>query len=704
MTDGTPVPDRGGKRPRPEEESRRRRAGDRPSLGEMYAREVNRPAVLPDMLGSIGDQYTSWIAEDAAERERNPWDGNVAYDDGHPGGAGFDELRDDPTTFMPSRKALREVKEGYTRPDSLSPADAEISVPIPVPRPAERPALEDLPPEDVTRADLRRAQDPEPEAPAAPRPSTSTATLGRASALMAAGTLVSRVLGMLRASLQVAAIGTGLSANVWSTANTLPNIIYLLLAGGVINAVLVPQITKSLRHADGGKAYTDRLLTLAMTLLVGVTVVFVAAAPIVYRLYDSSASGARLELGTTFALICLPQILFYGLYALFGQVLNARGRFGWFMWSPALANVIAIAGLVAFLASTDGFGRDGPTPEVWDSSMVWMLAGSATLGIVVQAVCLIIPLWRDGYRYSPSFQWRGVGLGSASKVAMWAFAAVILQQIGLLITTNVLNTQGNNDPGKNAQEQGFLLFMLPHSLVTVSLVTALFTAMARAANVRNHALVRRDLRQGLRLTAVATVPCTVGAFVLGYPLVGTLFGQEQQWKIGSFMIPMMLGLSAFGLCVLVQRVFYAYEDARTPFRMQVWCTAVAAVITLGCLFIPDHYVGIGIGLSLTISNLVQGLLGFRWLQKTVGRVMIHDVVRTYVRLLVASLFAAAVTLPLVIGVDVVLDGRLESMVALVLGSPLFLLVYVYLSRRLHVREIDDLVNPITRRLGRLARR
>ena len=669
---------------------------DRPSLGQMYAREVRRPAVIPEMPGSIGDQYSSWIAEDVAERERNPWDGQVAYDDGSPTGAAPDVWQDDPTEFMPSRKALREVREGYDRPAPADPADAEISIPIPIGRQSDSaPGATRVPEAEADdRADDKRAP-------------TSTASLGKASALMASGTLVSRVLGMIRASLQVAAISaTGDAANVWSTANTLPNIIYLLLAGGVINAVLVPQITKSLRHADGGKAYTDRLLTLAMTLLVIVTVVFVAAAPLVYRMYDSQASSGsdRLQLGTTFALICLPQILFYGLYALFGQVLNARGRFGWFMWSPALANVIAIAGLVAFMVTTPSYGTHGPPLDEWDGRMIALLAGSATLGIAVQGVCLMWPLWRDGYRYTPSFRWRGVGLGSASKVAMWAFAAVILQQIGLLITTNVLNTQSNGEPGKASQEQGFLLFMLPHSLVTVSLVTALFTAMARAANVRNHALVRRDLRQGLRLTAVATVPCTVGAFVLGYPLVGSLFGVSQQWAIGSFMISMMLGLSAFGLCVLVQRVFYAYEDAKTPFKMQVVCTVVAAVITLGCLFIPDHYMGVGIGLSLTLSNLAQGLIGFRWLQRKVGRVMIHDVVRTYVRLLVASLIAGAVTVPVVLVCNLLLSGRLGAMAALVLGGGLFLVVYVYFSRRLHVREIDDLVGPITRRLGRLARR
>ncbi|AKU18573.1 hypothetical protein VV02_02485 [Luteipulveratus mongoliensis] len=521
---------------------------------------------------------------------------------------------------------------------------------------------------------------------------------------MASGTLVSRVLGMLRASLQVAAISTGLSANIWSTANTLPNIIYLLLAGGVINAVLVPQITKSLKHADGGKAYTDRLLTLAMSLLIIVTVVFVVCAPLIYHLYDHQASGDRLELGTTFALICLPQILFYGIYALFGQVLNARGQFGWFMWSPALANVIAIAGLVAFLVTVPNYGDDGPPVGVWDTKMIWLLAGSATIGIMVQALCLVIPLWRGGYRYTPDFKWRGVGLGSASKVALWAFAAVILQQLGLLLTTNVLNTQPNGEPGKAAQEPAFLLFMLPHSLVTVSLVTALFTAMARAANVRNHALVRRDLRHGLRLTAVATVPCTVGAFILGFPLVGALFGSGKEWAIGSFMVAMMLGLAPFGLCVLVQRVFYAYEDAKTPFKMQLVCTAIAAVITLGCLFLPNKYMGVGIGLSLTISNLVQGVIGFRWLQGKVGRIMIQDVVQTYVRLFVAALIAGVVTLPLVLGVELVSSGRIGAIAALVLGGSLFLVIYVFFGRRFHVREIEDLVAPVTRRVGRLARR
>lgn len=531
-----------------------------------------------------------------------------------------------------------------------------------------------------------------------PPPSTTAKTeagLGRSSLVMASGTLVSRLLGFLRGSLQAAAIGATTNAgNAWSTANTLPNIIYLILAGGVINAVLVPQITKSLRHEDGGKGYTDRLLTLAFTILTVLTVVCLLAAPLLYRLYDLDASDEKFRLGWSFALICLPQIFFYGMYALLGQVLNARSRFGAFMWSPALANLSAIAGLLYFLFS---YPRKAPL-ESWDASMIWVLAGSATFGIILQAVVLVPILAKDGYRFTPNFHWRGVGLRTTSTVALWAFAAVILQQLGLIITTNVLNLQPEGEPGKQAQEFAYLLFMLPHSLITVSLVTALFTRMSRAANVRDHSAVRHDFREGLGLVGVATIPCTVGAMVLGPPLIAAFYGPGERWNIGSIMLPMMLGLTAYGLCVMVQRVFYAYEDAKTPFRMQLICSIIAAVITLGSLLLPAHYVGIGIGLSLTVSNYAQGVIGYRWLRGTTGPIGIRDVVQSYVRLLAASLVAGVPTFVVAQLLGRVLGGHIGGFVVVLVGGVVFLAVFVLVGRRMRIRQIDQLIDPVMRRL------
>lgn len=173
----------------------------------------------------------------------------------------------------------------------------------------------------------------------------------RSSAIMAAGSLASRVLGLVRNTLTIAVVGLNLvPADAWNAANTLPNIFHLLIAGGVLNAVIVPQITKAMRHEDGGTVYINRLLTIAVTTLAAVTLALTLAAPLLVQLVVSGSwDGPSRGLATAFAVICLPQVFFYGVYTLFGQVLTAHSRFGMFMWAPALANVVAIAGLAWFL-------------------------------------------------------------------------------------------------------------------------------------------------------------------------------------------------------------------------------------------------------------------------------------------------------------------------------------------------------------------
>lgn len=547
----------------------------------------------------------------------------------------------------------------------------------------------------------------------------------RSSAIMAAGTLVSRVLGLLRTSLTFAAIGAGTVANTWDVANTLPNIIYLLLAGGVINAVLVPQITRALDHSDGGKAYTDRILTLALTILFGVTVLFMLAAPWVYRLFDAhNMTPEKSHVALMFTLICLPQIFFYGVYTVFGQVLNARGHFGAFMWSPALANIVIIAGLIAYIVAYP-HGENVPAYGDWSSQMIMTLALPATLGIVAQALVLIPVLRKAGYTYTPSFRFRGVGLRSASSMAGWAFVAVIVQQIGLIVTTQLLSSQPDGEPNKAAQSGAFLLFTLPHSLVTLSLVTALFTRMSIAAGRGETDKVKDDISTGIRLSGIASVMLTFGCFALVFPLVGTIFGaaESRMWSIGSIAIAMLIGLVPYSLCLVFQRVFYAYNDAKTPFWMQIVCTGVAIALTLpwfnwnqitdgvigwhglqGSHFFGHpgtHWVGLGVGLAQTLSNVVQALMGYVLLRRKIGDIPLSDAVRTYARLSVAAI---AATIPAYLVLKV-MNAQLEmsratAMVELLVIGTLFLVIYIVVAKALRVREINDLLSPVTRRLKR----
>src|SRR5699024_2588257 len=130
------------------------------------------------------------------------------------------------------------------------------------------------------------------------------------------------------------------------------------------------------------------------------------------------------------AFIVIPQLFFYCLNTLLGQVLNARGNFGPYMWAPALNNIVSIIGLGVYLYLYGEYQVSAVTPADWDATRIWLVAGTATAGIAAQALVLLIPLHRSGFRLKPVFKFRGSGLGRASQVAGCAFAGLAAGQLG----------------------------------------------------------------------------------------------------------------------------------------------------------------------------------------------------------------------------------------------------------------------------------
>lgn len=536
-------------------------------------------------------------------------------------------------------------------------------------------------------------------------------SIARSSAIMAAGSLASRVLGLVRNTLTIAVVGLNLvPSDAWNAANTLPNIFHLLIAGGVLNAVIVPQITKAMRHEDGGTLYINRLLTLAVTALAAITLVITLAAPLLIQVVVSGSwDGPSRGLATAFAIICLPQIFFYGLYTLLGQVLTAHSRFGMFMWAPAIANVVAIAGLLWFLV-TDA-PLNAPVSE-WTPMMIAVLAGSATISIALQAFVLIPSLRATGLRYRPVWGLRGSGLGGASKMAMWAFAAVAFGQLGYLVNSRVLTSAtyeatraGVEGAGLTAYANAYLIFMLPHGLITVSLVTALFTRLSHAAHDGATAAVTADLRRGMTLPAVVLLPATAASVLLA-PLMlaailpGTTRGATDA-SVGV-LVTMMLGLVPYGWFFLVQRAYYAYEDGRTPFALQVVVTLVAVSFTLVGSTRPPQEVATWVGIGQSVSNLAAAVIGLWLLQRRLGPLHLGRVLRQNIRLGLATLVATLVgwvvlrTLAMVINDQTWIGAvLLTAVVGLVI-----VIITLVLAAKLRVREVTELLDPLLRRLSR----
>jgi putative peptidoglycan lipid II flippase len=208
----------------------------------------------------------------------------------------------------------------------------------------------------------------------------------------------------------------------------------------------------------------------------------------------------------------------------------------------------------------------------------------------------------------------------------------------------------------------------------------------------------------MRLTAVATVPATVGALVLGFAATATLYWGSPVATtrgIAMVMMAMMVGLVPFGVLYLLQRVFYAFEDARTPFKLQIVVTVVATITNLASLLLPLQWIAVGVGAGQALSNLAGMGVGLVLVRRRLGSLPLGVVTRTYARLGVASLVAATAVCVMQLGLGQVVHGKLYNPIALAVGGLLFAGIYVVMARRLRVREIDDLLGPVLQRARRV---
>lgn len=536
-----------------------------------------------------------------------------------------------------------------------------------------------------------------------------------ASAAMAAGTALSRVSGMLRDIAVVAAIGLGVFADTYSVANTVPNIIYILLAGGALNAVFIPQLVRAMEnHHDGGTEYANRLLTATALVLAAVTVgATVLAGPIIHLYSTSAWSDSDEHVAILFARFCLPQIFFYGLFAMFSQVLNSRNVFAAPMFAPIANNVVVIVTAVLFIWVV---GTASPSTSSVRTSQIALLGVGTTLGIVVQTLVVWVAMHRCGFHWRLRLGLRGYGLRKAGRLAGWTFVYVLTNQLALLVIarlTTAANVLAQSNPdaaavGFTSYTKAYLLFILPRSIVTVSLVTAILPRMSRAAAANNHAEVARDVGEGCRLALVAAIPAATALVILGQPLAGLLFGfgnapEASARSIGTVLAGFAVGLPAFTVFYVVLRGFYALEDTRTPALVNIASTAlyVGAAMALFSLA-PEPLKVASIATAFTLSYALAAPLMWRLLSGRLGGLPGNEVVRTSLKALAASAGAALVMLACGVAVNRLLGaGDLATVVELLAAGTLGSFAYVLLARLAGVSEIVDLSRMVG---GRFTRR
>jgi putative peptidoglycan lipid II flippase len=534
--------------------------------------------------------------------------------------------------------------------------------------------------------------------------------IARASLFLASGTIVSRLLGFLKAIVLAGVIGVAYSqsADAFSIANGLPSILFAIVAGGVLSAVLVPQIVRASVHEDGGEAYVNKLLTLALVLIGAATVVATAAAPLLVLLWGGSNPDI-VPLATAFAFWSLPQIFFYGLYALLGEVLNARRNFGPYTWVPALNNIVAIAGflLFGFLFGFDPTGQR--TPEDWTGAMVATLAGSATLGIVVQAVSLFWFWRRIGLRYRPDFQWRGVGLRSAGRMAGWTFGMLLLTTAAGIVQTQVVASASGQGAANAAMDTAWLIFMLPHSVITVSIATAYFTRMSEHGRDGRLELLRADLSSATRTVVTLLAFASTALVVVAYPFARVFQSGDFALvaAVANVIIAFSIGLVGFSVLFLVQRTFYALHDTRTPFFFTLFQVVTFTALALVALFtLPKDWLAVGVAFSTTIAGALQLLVALVLLRRKLGTIGIRSTAVSFARAMAALIVPAAAGVALVWWLGGFEEGgfavsdRLSALLSMALVGAVMVVLYLGCLWLLRSPELRALAGPVLARLRR----
>lgn len=449
--------------------------------------------------------------------------------------------------------------------------------------------------------------------------------VARASGIMLAGTMVSRLLGFVRAALLIALIGSIGANDAFQAANSLPNIIYNLLASSILSAVLVPQIVRALQRKNSDE-FINRLLTLFTTGLALLTLVCVALAPVFVTLFAAKLDPGWKQLAITFSYWSLPQVFFYGLYSLWGQFLNAKGSFGPYMWAPVVNNVVGIAGIFIFwrvLGTETNWAKD---PSVWTGEPVVLLAGISTLGIVVQALILLIPLRRTGFKMRPVWGIRGYGLGEVSRTAIWAFSALCVAQLGFLAISNIA-AAANGYASKHqvtiatttAYNTAFTVYMIPQSMIVTSVVTAMFTSMSAMVAVGQLSRLRTQFLNTQQGVSLITCLCSVLIVVLALPIMQFIMPTTPIASVQAFaqvLAVMALGIPFLGFFNLSQRLILAFADARSTFLVQIpmtICTLIVCGLTV--LLLPVKYWVMGASAGMQLSYLVGSVLTIWHLHK-----------------------------------------------------------------------------------------
>jgi putative peptidoglycan lipid II flippase len=519
--------------------------------------------------------------------------------------------------------------------------------------------------------------------------------------MMSTATMLSRVTGFLRMWATAFALGATGLMSAYSVANNIPNMIFELVAGGIISALFIPTFMELREKQDEQTAwkFTSHVFNLAVLGLGAIALIGTFfPEPFVwtqtFRLPPGQSEGV-VTAATFFFRFFAIQVVLYGAGSIISALLNSQRRYFWPAVGPIFNNVVAIATMLAFVAL-----RGNPK-----AAMVVLAAGT-TLAVLIMFAVQVPAVFRSGWRYS----W-GLGLDDPALRRMLKLAIPTV----LYVVTNLAAVSFRNASafavspnGPSVLTYAWIFYQLPYGIFAVALATAVFTELADAAGRKDNDDFKATFTRGLRTTGVIMLPTSALLIALATPLVSL-------YRVGAFKasdVPLVagalrwwaLGLIFYASTMYLLRTFYSLKDTMTPMWVNLVLT-IGVQISLYWLLSTGigawHGIGInGIPIADSIFYFCVATTLAVTLRKRIGGYDFRGIAVTFLKMIVASVVGAIVAWSIAYVFADIMRGFAGSLIQVAAGGSAGLAIAFATGRLLGVSEVAQ----ATAMLARVGRR